>query len=131
MNVLYVPQKKLDEIAELSCGMELSESDKVKDNQVFPFRQRSHLYICTGGVHYRKALEVDIHRVVHFSEYRGDLKPLFRGEHWQEVDLKRRARCQAGRIIVWKKQRFVVCEKITLLPLAGSEETQQEQLTLF
>ena len=131
MNVLYVPQKKLDEIAELSCSMELSESDKVKDNQVFPFRHRSHFYICTGGIHYRKALEVDIYRVVHLSEYRGNLKPLFRGEHWQEVDLKRRPRCYNGRMILWKKQQFVVCEKITLLPLAGSEEINEEQLTLF
>lgn len=129
--ILYVPQKKLDAISELSCSMELSEGDKLKNNQVFPFCRRSHLYVCTGGVHYVKTLELDLYRIIHVSEYKGALKPLSYGEHLQEVDLKRRPRCYTGRMVIWKKKRFVICEKITLFPLAESENIDTEQLTLF
>lgn len=130
--ILYVPQKKLEELAELNCCAELAESDKVKERQVFPFQRKSDLYICTGAISYKLQIQqLELEQVVPLENFKGTLKPLFRGEHWQEVDLKRRPRSYIGRIIIWKKRKMVICRKVVLLPVPGTENIGVEQLKLF
>lgn len=109
MNELRVPAYKFDEMSIILDAMSLSESEKVKHTCFYDKKE----YIITsaegsGRGHGYEFLEG--YRVEVLSQYKGELEPLDRGNHWQQVELGRRRRTYQGRLVKHGVRKLVVCE---------------------
>lgn len=122
MAELYVPAYKFDEMSIILDPMSLSESEKVKHTCFYDKKE----YIITsaqgsgrgGGYTFLEGYRVEV-----LSMYKGSLKPLLRGEHWQQVELGRRQRSYEGRLIKHGIRKLVVCEPYTFYKTEALTQT--------
>lgn len=106
---LYVPAYKFDEMSIILDSMSLSESEKVK-NTCFYDKKEYIITSARGSGDGRSYDFLEGYRVEVLSMYKGELKPLERGEHWVEVELGRRERSYEGRLIKNGVRKLVICE---------------------
>jgi hypothetical protein len=107
---LDVPAYKFDEMCIVCDAMSLAESEKIKHTGMFDGKE----FIITsaqGSGDGKTYNFVAGYRVEVLATYKGELKPLERGEHWQMVELGRRARSYQGRLIKHGVRKLVVCEE--------------------
>ncbi|MER0442674.1 hypothetical protein [Emticicia sp. W12TSBA100-4] len=109
MDELQVPAYKFDEMCIILDAMSLADGDKVKHTCFYDKKE----YIITSATGTGRGNGYDFlegYRVEVFAMYKGTLKPLLRGEHWQQVELGRRQRTYQGRLIKHGVRKLVVCE---------------------
>lgn len=122
MNELRVPAYKFDEMAIILDAMSLSESEKVKHTCFYDKKE----YIITSARGTGRGVGYDFlegYRVEVLSMYKGSLKPLDRGEHWQQVELGRRQRSYEGRLIKNGVRKLVVCEPYRFIKTEALTQT--------
>lgn len=122
MKEIKVPEYKYHEMAKQLNGS-IAESDKITNSVFFENKE----YIICHGVGTGTGAGWELlggYRIEPLSSYKGTLKPLERGQHWQEVELGRRDRSYEGRLISKSGVKYVICERYNFLQNTSDIQTK-------
>ena len=123
MEIQLVPQYKFLEMGKKSSLQSISEKGKIKDT-VFFNNQEFVINGSMGSGNGKGTTEIYGNKVVDLDNYRGDLKPVKRDEHWKLINEGKRQRGYEGQLLPCGSRWLVLCESHTFRAVAV--EVQQE-----